>query len=181
MYGRSICKNNRAVTAPLEFTIASGIVLIGIVFLFVASNSMFVPYDTSDVDLRSKAMIISNSLISNPGDPVNWEEGDIANLQRLGFSSQTDSYGVLDINKIDLISSFNGLSDDHYTEIKESIGLVNNQYAIYDFNITITVIDAEESLLEYGKSYEDANVARSYARDVVVGYDDATLTVVIFR
>jgi len=180
MNKRTVKKNNMAVSAPLEFTIAFGIVIIGLFFLIASVNTLFVVYDVPDNDLRAKAIEISDILISNPGLPEDWDEDLInipTNINRLGFVKQGESFGVLDSSKINAICS---LSNNKYNDVKSALGLENSPYETYDFYFVIKILGSDKKY-EYGASYENAQVIKSFERYVTIDSNDAVLTVFVFR
>ena len=198
MKRRKLQKDNNAVIAPLEFTVAFGIFLTGLSLLFVTADTMFTPYDIPDFDVRAKAMEFCDVLIGNPGNPNNFDANDIltGNIQNFGLSyyyatEDKTKYGILDESKINALDEiFNtdlpGYDENDantaYTNIKNSLNL-DIGYIKYDFALIIKKsTDTDPSV--YGKSYENAEVVKSFTRNILITNgsikQDGTITVIFF-
>lgn len=181
MKKRRFIKNKFAVSAPLEFTIAFGVLLIGIFFLHFSVSSLFGVYDAPEPNLRAKAMDICESLISSPGFPSDWEtEADpLASIERLGLAkNEEDSYGSLSQAKIDYLKF--DLDDADYPVIKAALGLTNTKYSVYNFNFTITRIQTGSNIISYGANYENAASLQSFSRIVLLDSKSVKLEVYVF-
>lgn len=191
MMKKTFIKNKTAVSAPLEFTIAFSILMIGLIFLYISTSTLFAVYDVPDPDYEAKAIEIADVLLSTPGYPypdctaAGWESYDtehiIGCLHKLGLACSNEPYGVLSFNKIDALeTTFNDLGDAGYEKVKEAIGL---DYQ-YNFNITIAEY-GKDPMLVYGKNYSNSNMVKSFSRNVLINPPPssikATMTVVIFR
>ncbi len=83
--------NNKAVSSPIEFTIAFGVLVIAFAFLFQSVGQMFVPLDVENADYSAKAMLISEKLVKDVGrtlygDP-DWEN-DPGNVSDVGIAKE---------------------------------------------------------------------------------------------
>jgi hypothetical protein len=90
-----------------------------------------------DERIRSEAYQISEILIDDPGDPVNWNSfGDV---KRFGLSDETKNLtNVLSSNKV---SSFGGGCTPGYDKIKELLS------SDFDFSITLIQKSPSETIL----------------------------------
>ena len=87
---RKIQNDNRAVSHPIEFTIAFSIMIVSLSLVFLAANNIFASYEKDDFVLRAKAIAISERLIADTGISTNGEiewEHDISKLLSLGLAS----------------------------------------------------------------------------------------------
>lgn len=85
-----LIQNINAVSHPLEFVMAVGILLISFCIIFSAVSQVFSPYERDDFSLRAKAMMISERLLKDTGLTTNGEsewECDVQNLSYLGLAS----------------------------------------------------------------------------------------------
>lgn len=190
-------KNCTAVSAPLEFTIAFGILLMGLTLLIVMANTMFAPYDMPDPDLKAKAIEISDVIIGNPGFPNDWEDTpwiDNPNyMERFGLAYVVDGtsgevlYGVLDQDKLDELdkmlnpdnSEYYGDAESAYATIKNVLGL-DLQDIVYDFAFSIQIGSGDAVV--YGESYQYANIIKSFERKILIEPSgEGSITVIVFR
>ena len=86
---KSIIKNKKAVSAPVEFLIAFSILLIGLSFLYISINTVYLPYEIEDQSYYPKAIEISDVLVGVSGQAVvggritsSWEDYYYGNNSR---------------------------------------------------------------------------------------------------
>lgn len=170
---RTFRQNNTAVSVPLEFTIAFSIMLIGLSFLLISASQMFSQYDTSDADVMGKTATLADVLINNPGHPVNWQD-DLNALERLGLARnhpayKEDSYGILDLDKINALSSltYDDGDPDALSDFKSSLGL---DKSFYDYHIEIIEINDPKNpktLCDYGPEVS-GTIRKNFERNVLI-------------
>ena len=88
--------------------------------------------------LRSESYQISELLVNDPGEPIDWP---IKTVKRLGLSSNLNKTNLLSEAKI---SAFQLKCDSDYEDVKKLIGTE------YYFSINLTNIDSNEKLIECG-------------------------------
>ena len=59
--------NNKGVAAPLEFTVAFGVIIVVFLLVFAATAHLFVQYEVKEYDFRAKALDISERLMKDVG------------------------------------------------------------------------------------------------------------------
>jgi hypothetical protein len=124
--------------------IVSLIVFIGFVtYIFFQLLSYGPPY-ISEIEkqrLRSEVYQISELLVNDPGEPLNWNSLDFTNVERVGLSDETkNKTNVLSLEKIgkfnQICTSENGYDkikskiDTEYQFLIQLINKSNNQYLI---------------------------------------------------
>ena len=86
----SFIDNKKAISHPIEFVTAFGIIMIVFPLVFSSISNMFSMYEKDDFLLRAKAMIISERLIKDAGKTTDGKsewEFHINNLLCLGLAS----------------------------------------------------------------------------------------------
>jgi hypothetical protein len=173
MNNRKIIKNKNAASVPLEFTIAFGIMMIGMTFLLISANQLYKTYDAVDADFMGKSSTLVDVLISNPGFPEDWYdppeplpptpsgEAHEIYITRLGLALDYDSSGILDLEKIQVLSD----KQLDYEVAKESLG-IEDWY--YDFHVEIYYnIDKENPICEYGPEIKGVT-RKFFIRNVLI-------------
>ncbi|MCD6108553.1 MAG: hypothetical protein J7J89_03670, partial [Thermoplasmata archaeon] len=95
---RNIAKNKNAVSAPLEFTVVLGVLVITFSILFSSLGQVFIPYDVSNADCRARAMEISEKLIKDTGKTIGGEvswENDVENVSDVGLAVEDTIYDAV--------------------------------------------------------------------------------------
>jgi hypothetical protein len=113
--------------------LTSMIIFIGFVTFISIQVSSFIPNYLNEVrkeKMRSEAFQLSELLINDPGEPINWENINFDNVKRLGLSDETK-------NKTNFLSeskivAFN-LNCSNYEKIKEKLG-TDYDFSVYLFD-----------------------------------------------
>jgi hypothetical protein len=173
---RKIFKNKKAATVPLEFTIAFGIMLIGMTFLIVSANQMFKTHDTLDTDIMGKTSTLAEVLINNPGNPEDWYDKekyhpyiDFSHLERIGLAHSYEDYGTLDERKViaffDEIPKEPDPSDSDKMYVKKGLGLEN---WAYNFSLEIyDDVNDEDPKWEYDPDV-NYNIRKYFTRYILI-------------
>ncbi len=113
--------------------LASFITFIGLIIFIYFTYSSNIPSFIEEVkkeDVRSKAYQLSEMLVNDPGEPINWD--DVGSIKRIGLSDENS-------NKTNLIS-FDKVTElenrcSNFNEIQKRLGL-NKSFSVYVFNIS---------------------------------------------
>ena len=102
-----------------------------IYFLYSANIPKFIQ-EVEKEDIRSKAYQLSEVLVNDPGEPINWEQLPDNQIKRMGLSDTS-------FNKTNLISKakidrLDGECDDEYENVQEWLGF-NHSFSLYIFSI----------------------------------------------
>jgi len=149
----------------VEF-LTSMIIFIAFVGYFSIQILMFVPNYINQIKserLRSEAFQISELLINDPGQPLDWNL-NFANAKRIGFSDQLS-------NKTNLLSGakisvFNTKCQENYGNVKNLMGI--------DHDFSLILIDANTGGLEIRNCRPATATIRQVNTTIrrVVAYDD---------
>lgn len=120
--------------------LASFIFFIGLVVYVYFAYSANLPKYVEEVekeDTRSKAYLLSELLINNPGEPSNWDEVPPQNWKRLGFADQHNFNGNLILkSKIDKFNEEFDCSDrSNFTKLQKLVG-IDRPFSFFLFNIS---------------------------------------------
>ena len=117
--------------------LASFIFFIGIVVLIYLSYSANIPRFVEEVNkenTRSKAYQLSEILINDPGQPMNWNNLPKNQIKRIGLSDHTTNKTNLILkSKIDKFHDFDCYTN--FKEVQDRLAL-NRSFSIFIFNIT---------------------------------------------
>jgi len=114
--------------------LTSMLVFIGFVTFISIQVSSFIPNYLSEVRkerMRSEAFQLSELLINDPGEPINWISTNFDNVKRLGLSDEKE-------NKTNFLSeskiiAFNSNCSANYEKIKEKLG-TDYDFSVYLFD-----------------------------------------------
>ena len=112
------------------------IVFIGYIFFQLITTSPQFIRESKNERLRIEAYQISEMLINDPGEPIDWPTKTV---KRLGLSSNQNKTNLLDTNKISIFSS--SCASD-YENIRSLIG------SEYYFSINLTDRESGQKLIE---------------------------------
>jgi len=123
--------------------LASFIFFIGLIIYIYFAYSANLPAFVEEVrkeDVRSKAFQLSEILLNDPGEPIDWNKTtQINEIRRIGFSDHYSNKNNLILkSKIDAFNSHWGgscSSPSKYEEIQKKLAL-NQPFSILIFNIT---------------------------------------------
>jgi len=118
--------------------LASFIFFVGLVVLIYLSYSANIPRFVEEVNkenTRSKAYQLSEILVNDPGEPINWDTAASPNqIKRIGLSDHTNNKTNLILkSKIDKFHDFDCYTN--FKEVQDKLSL-NRSFSIFIFNIT---------------------------------------------
>ncbi|HID25758.1 MAG TPA: hypothetical protein EYP23_04775 [Thermoplasmata archaeon] len=158
--GRKLLSSKEGVSHHVEFTVAFAVIAAGLLFIFIATNHLFVPQEPEmeHKDYVTKSMILSEKLVNEVG---NWSENDNSEVFSLGLAYQDKDgrarSGVLDYKKIYRLQKC-----VNYTTARLALGLKS-----YDFRLQI-IGKANRKLLDFGKAFENIGTVATTKRVVYV-------------
>lgn len=119
--------------------LASFIFFVGLVVYVYFAYSANLPRYVEEVEkenIRSKAYLLSELLINNPGEPENWDEVAMQNWKRLGFADQHSSkQNLISKSKIDVFNNnFDCSNPSSFSHFQELVGM-RRPFSFYIFNI----------------------------------------------
>jgi hypothetical protein len=155
----------------VEF-MASMLIFIAFVSYFSIQILTFVPLYINEITaerLRSEAFQVSELLINDPGEPLNWNSG---NVKRIGLSD--DKQNKTNLLSTTKISTLNSMCKSDYNLVKEKIGL-DHDFSLFliDGKTNQIKIDCHPPVAEFRQvnitirrivAYEDGN---SYAEMIL--------------
>lgn len=121
--------------------LASFIFFIGLIIYIYFAYSANIPQFIEEVnkeDVRSKAYQLSEVLINDPGQPINWNSVALSLIKRIGFSDQnTNKTNMISYDKLNKFSDEFGdcTVSSNFTKVQNRLSL-NNSFSFYIFNIT---------------------------------------------
>lgn len=92
------------------------ILFVGYIFFQLILRSPQYMIEVENERLRSESYQISELLINDPGQPINWNQ---ANVKRIGLSSNLNMTNLLSTVKI---SSLQSICNSDYEKIRKSLG-----------------------------------------------------------
>lgn len=115
--------------------LASFIFFVGLVILIYLSYSANIPRFVEEVNkenTRSKAYQLSEILVNDPGEPINWVP---ANVERIGLSD--NYYNKTNLIRFQKVQLFDELCNQPggFKKIQDKLAL-NKSFSIFIFNIT---------------------------------------------
>ena len=124
--------------------LASFITFIGLIIFIYFTYSGNIPGFIEEVnkeDVRSKAYQLSEILVNNPGEPIDWDNGATW-PKRIGLSDENfNKTNLISLDKVVLLQQ--GCNLD-YEKVKRILGL-NKSFSIYVFNISQSDGDRDSS------------------------------------
>ena len=119
--------------------LASFIFFIGIVVLVYLAYSANIPRFVQDVEKEntySKAYQLSEILVNNPGEPVDWTISPL-NVKRIGLSDEYwNKTNLISNRKVEELDNYVNCNDNYiYKRLQENLAL-NRSFSIFIFNIT---------------------------------------------
>ena len=121
--------------------LASFIFFIGLVIYVYFAYSANIPQFIEEVDkedVRSKAYQLSEVLINDPGQPMNWNSASLGSIKRIGFSDQnTNKTNLISYDKLDKFKEEFGdcTALSNFTKVQNRLAL-SKFFSFYVFNIT---------------------------------------------
>ena len=120
--------------------LASFIFFIGLVVYVYFAYSANLPKYVEEVekeDIRSKAYLLSELLVNNPGEPSNWDEVIPQNWKRLGFADQHSlKQNLILKSKIDKFDEeFDCSERSNFTRLQQLVG-IDRPFSFFIFNIS---------------------------------------------
>ena len=116
--------------------LASFIFFIGIVVLIYISYSTNIPRFVEEVNkenTRSKAYQLSEILINDPGQPINWNS---TNVKRIGLSDEHwNKTNLISYSKVLEFKELNCQNNADFKKVQDRLAL-NRSFSIFIFNIT---------------------------------------------
>ncbi len=117
--------------------LASFIFFVGLVVLIYLSYSTNIPRFVEEVNkenTRSKAYQLSEVLVNDPGQPIDWNNLPKTQIKRIGLSDHTTNKTNLILkSKIDKFHDFDCYTN--FKEVQDKLSL-NRSFSIFIFNIT---------------------------------------------
>jgi hypothetical protein len=92
------------------------ILFVGYIFFQLILRSPQFITEVENERLRSESYQVSELLINDPGQPIDWNQ---ANVKRIGLSSNLNMTNLLSIEKI---SSLQSICNSDYEKIRKSLG-----------------------------------------------------------
>jgi hypothetical protein len=129
--------NNKGQFFSPDLVIAIGIFIFTLALFWVASNTIFGQIDlfNSKIESDEASHAILNSLVLSSGQPNNWENYELDDINSFGL---VHSNNILDSNKI--VSLINLLNSQDYDLVKQKLGAGK-------YSIQLNVLDSKGNIL----------------------------------
>ncbi len=116
-----------------DLIIATGIFIFGLVLFWSGSNVIFQQINlfNSRIEVDEVAHSLLNSLVLSSGQPINWENYSLSDINSFGLVHENN---VLDANKI--VSLVNLLNSSDYALVKQKLGLGK-------YSLQLSVLDSK--------------------------------------
>lgn len=148
----------------IDFLVGLLVFILAFSYVMTAIPGIFIPYQSTSIDLGSVVYRTSSILVEDPGwftytDPVNvtsfsfsnWEQGNFQdNVTRVGLAIDKRSPNVLSMDKI---RAMEGLP---YIKARDKMGL--NNTAMYNFSLTLFKLGSDSPLLNFSSEYQTSIV-----------------------
>ena len=116
------------------------ILFIGLIVFIYSQYSSNIPTFINEIskeDSRSKAYQISELLLNDHGEPIDWDN-DIDSAERIGLSDENENkQNLLSYEKIDNLNSWCKPINNNYINLQKKLAL-NQTFSIRFYNITST-------------------------------------------
>lgn len=139
----------------IDFLVGLMVFVLAFSYVMTAIPGIFIPYQSTSIDLGSVVYRTSSILVEDPGwftDKAtnvsfsNWEQGsNLNNVMRVGLAIDKRSPNVLSMDKI---RAMQGLP---YLKVRDKMGL--NNTVMYDFSLTLRKIGSDSPLLNLSGEY----------------------------
>lgn len=128
--------------------LASFIFFIGLIVYIYFAYAENIPNYIEEVekeDLRSKAYQLSEILINDNGQPINWDHLADNQILRVGLSDETSNKtNLISLDKVSKLDNMCGNTDAEFQKIQQKLAM-EKPFSIYVFNISQT--DGQRKLL----------------------------------
>lgn len=135
----------------IDFLVGLLVFILAFSYVMTAIPGIFIPYQSTSIDLGSVVYRTSSILVEDPGWYIdrdlhvnfsNWEDGDNRNnVTRVGLAIDKRSPNVLSMDKI---RAMQGLP---YAKVRDKMGL--NNTAMYNFSLTLFKVGSNDKLLNF--------------------------------
>ncbi len=136
------------------------------VFLFILVISITYSLQTAnnieliekDNERQNTVILVTNSLLLNQGNPINWENlNDLNTVTSIGLINSRNEISVKKINKLIDLNSTN------YETIKDLLGASK-----YDLKIELLDLETKQAIREFGLNPSDVNKSVSVVNRIAL-------------
>ncbi|OPY27990.1 MAG: hypothetical protein A4E28_01766 [Methanocella sp. PtaU1.Bin125] len=144
----------------IDFLVGLLVFILAFSYVMTAIPGLFIPYQSTSIDLGSVVYRTSSILVEDPGWFIdedsgisfsNWEQGNNRNhVARVGLAIDKRSPNVLSMDKI------RAMQELPYITARDKMGL--NNTAVYNFSLTLKKVGSDSPLLYFSDEYHTSFV-----------------------